>query len=128
MSDDPSVELIRTLIESLDDDELEDGWESVAFVLTLDDGRLMQGPGFGYGPGDVVSPVAADPWDSQKAVNAYLASYFQPGDELPIQLLVQYDRTTGVYEIRFEETDSSRRQVTAANIDAVREQLRPNWT
>ena len=127
MSDDPSVELIRTLIESLDDDELDDGWESVAFVLTLKDGRLVQGPGFGYGPGDVVSPVAADPWDSKEAVNAYLASCLHPGDEFPVQLLVQYDRTTGKYEITFEDTDSSRWQVTVANMDAVREQLQPHW-
>lgn len=61
------------------------------------------------------------------ALNAYTESYYKPDQPLPVKLLVQFDRVSGKYEVTFEDTDVSRWKVVPANIDEIREELRPNF-
>jgi hypothetical protein len=44
-----------------------------------------------------------------------------------VKILVQYDRTTGKYEMTFEDTDEGRWAVKPANYRQVREELRPKF-
>jgi hypothetical protein len=46
---------------------------------------------------------------------------------LPRKILVQFDRTTGKYDITFEETDEARWKVTPRNFRELREELRPKF-
>ncbi len=125
MSNDVAVELIRAVVDH--QRGLHDAWESFAVVVELSGGRVRGTSGFGYGPGEVVSAIAARPSGVQPAVQDYLASYFGDGDEPPVKLLVQFDRTQGAYEVTFEDTDTERWKVTPANLDATREELRPRF-
>jgi hypothetical protein len=59
------------------------------------------------------------------AVKAYADGYSQPGDVLPRKILVQFDRTTGRYDVTFEESDDARWKVTPRNFREIREELRP---
>ena len=61
------------------------------------------------------------------ATTASLDSYFTQGEERPLKLLVQFDRTLGAFEVTFEDADPTRWKVTPANIDSMSEELRPTF-
>ena len=74
-----------------------------------------------------VVPVACD-WASIEAeVHAYLRSYYEPGDLLPVTILVQFERTTGRYRVTFEDTDEERWKTRPRNFREMRELLRPSF-
>lgn len=125
MSKDAAVDLVRALIENMRG--AADGWESLAMVLDLDGNRFGGTSGYTYGPAGTISAVASRPSAVRPAVDAYLATCFQPGDAWPVKLLVQFNRTTGDYEATFEDADVSRWKVTPDNIDTIREELRPRF-
>lgn len=124
MPSDPSVAMIRSLTAHLDEEDGVSPWTTRALVIELNDTTVDGTFGYVYGDGPVA--VAPDPRGIEPAVADYLAAYCQPGDSLPLSMLVQLDRTTGKYEITPEHADPSRWQVTPANIDTICEELRPH--
>lgn len=122
MSENVVVDLIRALVGNMRG--AVDGWESLSFVLEVANGEVRGTYGYLYSP-DAVTAVSTRPSQIEAEARAYLASHFEPGDALPVKLLVQFDRTQGKYTITFEDTDTSRWAVTPANIDTIREELRP---
>lgn len=128
MSDEVSVRLIRELVDGVHGPVVDrDGWRSMAIILQFPGGAFNEAHGYLYSPGGDVSPVAADPWALAPAVKAYTDSYYAAGDALPRSILVQFDRTTGRYEMTFEETDETRWKATPRNFRELREALRPTF-
>ena len=120
------ADLSRAQIDNLEGPDADrDGWESLAIVLEFPDGEFNSAHGYLYSPGGRISAVAADPWAVRTAVKAYTDSYYQPDDALPRKILVQFDRTTGRYDVHFEETDEARWNATPRNFRELREELRP---
>ena len=125
MSGDVSAGLIRALIENMRNANSD--WESLAIILEFPEGTFNGAHGYLYSPGGVISAVASDPWAVRPAVNAYTDSQYEPGETLPLKLLVQFDRTKGTYEMTFEDTDETRWKVTPRNYKELREELRPQF-
>lgn len=120
------AELIRAQIENLEGPAADlDGWEGLAIVLEFPDGEFNSAHGYLYERDGRIVAVAADPWAVRTAVKAYTDSHYQPDDVLPRKILVQFDRTTGWYDVHFEETDETRWNATPRNYRALREELRP---
>lgn len=122
---DVTTDLIRALVENLRG--ASEDWESLSMVLDFAGGKFSGTHGYAYSPGGAVSAVASHPYHVKLAVNAYTESYYQPGEALPVAILVQFDRTKGEYEVTFADKDASRWKVTPANIDTMREELRPRF-
>lgn len=125
MSDDVSAGLIRALIENMRSSASD--WESLAMILEFPEGAFNEAHGYLYSPGGVITAVASDPWAVGPAVDAYTGSRYEPGEALPLKLLVQFDRTNGAYRMTFEDTDESRWTATPRNYKELREDLRPNF-
>ncbi|MFJ2370772.1 hypothetical protein [Microbacterium sp. NPDC087665] len=119
------MDLIRALIEHMKGER--DDWESLAMVIDFSGGRFSGTHGYTYSPDGVVSAVASRPSAIRPTVNAYTESLYEPGAALSVAILVQFDRTKGEYEVTFEDSDVSRWKVTPANIDEIREKLRPQF-
>jgi len=132
-SGDVTVDLVRSLIQAVNEPSLVTemrgplgDWESLAIVLEFGDG-YRSASGYAYPADGTVSPVACS-WNSiQREVNAYLATYYEPGDQLPVKILVQFDRATGRYGVTFEDTDEERWKTRPGNFREMREQLRPSF-
>lgn len=131
MSDDVTADLLRALAKAIDEPSLATelrgqvgAWESLAIVLVLGEG-YRSASGYAYASDGSVSPVACGWRSIQGAVNAYLGHHFAPGDRLPAQVLVQLERSTGRYEVTFEETDEERWKTRPSNFRVMRQQLRP---
>jgi hypothetical protein len=123
-----TADLFRALIDNLEGPRVDsDGWESLAIILEFPDGEFNEAHGYLYSPNGLISAVASDPWAVKSAVKAYTDGYYKPGDALPRKILVQFDRTTGKYDITFEETDEARWKVTPRNFRELREELRPKF-
>jgi hypothetical protein len=120
------ADLIRSLVKNLEDpaDGLGD-WESAAFVLEFPDGRFNSAHGYLYAPDGRISPVAADPWAVGTAVDAYIDGRYRPEEARPRAILVQFDRTSGRYQVLFEDTDENRWNATPRTFRQLREELRP---
>jgi hypothetical protein len=58
-------------------------------------------------------------------VKAYTDSYYQACDAMPLKILVELDRTSGKYNVTFEDRDESRWKMTPKNRKVFREELRP---
>jgi hypothetical protein len=128
MADNATADLIRALIASADGPGADrDGWEALAIVLEFPEGEFNSAHGYLYSPEGVISPVAADPWAVRDAVKAYTDGYYKPGEALPRKILVQFDRTSGKYNVTFEETDETRWKVTPRTFTQLREELRPTF-
>jgi hypothetical protein len=132
-SEDVTVNLIRSLVRAINEPSLAtemggrvDDWEALAIVMEFADG-YRSASGYAYPADGTVSPVACS-WNSiQQEVNAYLATYYEPGDRLPVKILVQFDRATGRYGVTFEDTDEERWKTRPRNFREMREQLRPSF-
>lgn len=123
---DPVADLIRSFVQNLEDPAGGLGdWASTAFVLEFPDGRFNSAHGYLYAADGWISPVAADPWAVGTAVDAYLDSHYQPADARPRAILVQFDRTSGRYQVQFEDTDEHRWNATPRTFRQLREELRP---
>lgn len=125
MASDVTVDLLRALIEHMKGER--DDWESLAMVIDFSGGRFSGTHGYAYSPDGSISAVASRPSAIRPTVNAYTESLYKPGAALPVAILVQFDRTKGEYEVTFEDSDVSRWKVTPANIDEIREKLRPKF-
>ncbi|CAM3486783.1 hypothetical protein [Stackebrandtia soli] len=125
MSNNVSADLIRALIENMGG--AADDWSSLAMILEFDEGRFYSAHGYAYSPGGTISAVASDAWSVKSAVDAHTASYFSPGEALPVKILVQFDRTLGKYKVTFEDVDMARWKVTPRNFKELREELRPTF-
>ncbi|MGW2183402.1 hypothetical protein ACWCXX_36265 [Streptomyces sp. NPDC001732] len=126
MSNETTVGLIRALIENIGGPDVDwDGWDSFAMILQFPDGKFNEAHGYLYSPDGTISAVAADPWEVEAAVKAYTDGYYQPGDALPMKILVQFDRTKGKYNVSFEETDETRWKMTPRNFRTIHDELRP---
>lgn len=128
MSENVTADLLHALVDNVDGPDIDrEGWESIAMILEFPDGTFNEAHGFLYSPGDVISAVAADAWAVKPAVDAYTSSYFKPDEALPVQILVQLDRTKGKYNVTFEDTDPTRWKMTPRNRKVFREELRPTF-
>jgi len=128
MAGNVTADLIRALIDNVSGPGVDrDGWESLAIILEFPDGEFNEAHGYLYSPDGVISAVASDPWAVGPAVRAYTDSYYKPGEALPRKVLVQFDRTTGKYNVAFEETDEARWKMTPRNFRELREELRPKF-
>lgn len=128
MPNDATVDLIRALIENASGPVVDhDGWESMTMIVAFPDGRFNEAHGYLYSPDGTISAVAADPRAVEAAVTAYTDGYFQPGEALPVKLLVQFERTTGRYEVTFEDSDETRWKLTPRNRTTIHDELRPSF-
>jgi len=125
MSTELATKLIRALIENLR--TTRDDWSSLAMVLEFNESELSGTYGYLYFTEGTSSAVSVRPSRIEPSVAAYAAAYYEPGQSLPVKMLVQFDRTAGEYEVTFEDTDASRWQVTPQNLDQVRDDLRPKF-
>jgi hypothetical protein len=89
------------------------------------DGRFNSAHGYLYAPDGRISPVAADPWAVGTAVDAYIDGLYRPEEARPRAILVQFDRTSGRYQVLFEDTDENRWNATPRTFRQLREELRP---
>lgn len=125
MVDDVATGLIRALIENMRG--ARDDWASLAVVIDLRGRRIAGTHGYAYSPDQTVSAVASRPSGIMPAVEAYLESKYPPEKEPPMSILVQVGRDSGTYEVTFEYDDAARWKVTPANLEQIREELRPNF-
>jgi hypothetical protein len=125
MPNDVTADLIRALIENMKG--ARDDWASLAMVIDLNGGRISGTHGYAYSPDGTASAVASRPSGIMPAVQAYLQSNYTPEQEPPLKMLVQFDRSSGAYEVTFEDHDAARWKVTPANIEQISEELRPNF-
>jgi hypothetical protein len=125
MPNDVTADLIRALIENMKG--ARDDWASLAMVIELNGGRISGTHGYAYSPDGTVSAVASRPSGIMPAVQAYLEANYTPEQEPPLKMLVQFDRSSGTYEVTFEDHDAARWKVTPANIEQISEELRPNF-
>jgi len=123
MSEDVTVGLIRALIEHLRG--APDDWQSLSMVLNFAGGKFSGTHGYSYSPDGTIAAVASHPYHVKAAVAAYTDCHYEPGAVLPVAILVQFDRSSGNYEVLFEDADASRWKVTPENIDRIGEALRP---
>lgn len=120
-----TAELLRALIDNMRG--AGDDWESLAMVVDFDGGEFSGTHGYVYASSGRIDAVAAHPFHVEDAVTAYVDSHYAEEAPGPVALLVQFDRTTRDYEITFEDADASRWKVTPANLDEIRERLRPSF-
>ncbi|MCC2028757.1 hypothetical protein [Microbacterium tenebrionis] len=128
MSENVTADLLHALVDHMDGPDIDrEGWASLAMILEFPDGAFNEAHGYLYSPDGTISAVAADAWAVKPAVDAYMGSYFKDGDALPVQVLVQLDRTNGKYNVTFEDTDETRWKMTPRNRKVFREELRPTF-
>jgi hypothetical protein len=128
VSENVTADLIRALVDNMGGPDVDEkGWESLAMILEFPDGEFNEAHGYLYSPDGTISAVAADPWAVKAAVDAYMSSYYKPGEPLPVQMLVELHRTTGKYRVTFEDADATRWKLTPRNRKDFRESLRPKF-
>jgi len=128
VSENVTADLLHALVDNLDGPDIDrEGWASMSMILEFPEGAFNEAHGYLYSPDGTISAVAADAWAVKPAVDAYLASYFKDGDALPVQVLLQLDRTNGKYNVTFEDTDETRWKMTPRNRKVFREELRPKF-
>lgn len=122
------TDLVRALVENLNGptDEWRD-WTALAMILEFGDDGFYSAHGYAYSEGGVIAAVACDPWVVRDAVKAFTDSRYSPGEALPVKVLVQFDRTSGRYNVEFEDTDETRWKVTPRTFRTLREELRPRF-
>lgn len=125
MSTDATTDLIGALIEHMRG--APSNWRTFAVVVEIRDGRVATTYGYTYSPDGATSAVASRPSGVLPAVQAYLASKYTPEQELPIKMLIQFNRDSGTYEITFEDSDAARWKVTPENITSAPSELRPEF-
>lgn len=125
MPGDVTADLIRALVENMRG--ARDDWASLAIVIDLSARRISGTHGYAYSPDGSTSAVASRPSGIAPAVEAYLDSRYTPDQEPPAKILVQFDRSSGKYEVTFEDDDVTRWKVTPANIEQISEELRPHF-
>ncbi|MGO2518536.1 MAG: hypothetical protein ACTH8F_00285 [Microbacterium sp.] len=128
MSEDVTVDLLHALVDHMNGPDMDgEGWASMAMILEFPDGLFNEAHGFLYSPDGTISPVAAGTHAVKPAVSAYTSSYFAAGEALPVQMLVQLDRTKGKYVVTFEDTDATRWKMTPRNRNEFHATLRPTF-
>ena len=125
MSTDATAALIRALIDNMKG--AHDDWASLAMVIDLRGGRVSGTHGYAYSPDGTVSAVASRPSAIRPALEAYLGSVERPEQEPPVAILLHLDRSSGTYEVTFEDVDPARWKVTPANREKISEDLRPTF-
>lgn len=121
-----TVKLIRTIIQNLDGPVVDwDGWESFAIIVDSFDGKFNSASGYLYSADGTISAVSTPPRNVIPVVDEYMSGYFKPDEKLPVKFLVEFDRTSGKYNITFEDTDEMRWKITPSNYKELREELRP---
>lgn len=118
-----NVDLIRAIAETLEPENLD--WVTFSLVVRLDEeGVPVQHYGYAFDHSGRPTAVVADDFVFEKPLLAYLNQKY-PDGKFPVKMLIQFDRNTGRFNIEFEDKDPARWQVTPANIDRIREELRP---
>lgn len=123
---DATTDLIGAIAAALAEDTAEEGWDAFALVLVFGDGYRST-HGYAYPADGSITPVSVDWDDIEEPLHTYLGGYLKPGDMLPATMLVQFYRTSGQYEVTFEDDDEDRWHAGPSNFEELREQLRPNF-
>lgn len=124
MSETVTADLIRALIENMAPAPVD--WESFSMIIDVDEG-VFSAHGYTYSPDDTITAVAVRASTVRSAADDYFASHYAPGDTLPVQTLVQFERASGRYDITFEDTDRDRWKMSPANVRTFRQGLRPQF-
>lgn len=128
-SNQTTVNLIRAIIDNLEGDVQDwNAWQSFTMIIGSYEGKLNSIGGYLYSPDKVITAVSASTFKVLPFIDEYVNEYYKPGEKLPVSLLVQFDRTSGQYNILFEDNDEERWKVTPRNFKEIREELRPNLT
>lgn len=122
--EDATVELTRAIIEHLRG--APDDWVSLSLIIGIQSRRPATSYGYAYTADGQSCAVASRPSGLFPTLTKYLDEKYQPDERVPVKLLVQFNRDSGGYLITFEDTDTSRWQVTPENVYTIQEQLRPN--
>ncbi|MBN9224555.1 MAG: hypothetical protein ABS63_09620 [Microbacterium sp. SCN 70-27] len=125
MTEDVTVGLIRSVVEHLR--KAPEDWASLAVVLDVSRSGVRGALAIAYDADGESVPAAISPSEVDPAVKTYLDSFFGEGDALPVQLLVQFDRASGRYEVTFEDEDPNRWRLTPKTFDTLDETLRPRF-
>lgn len=116
------ADIIRQIVNGTE--SLRDSWSGLSVVIGFDDdGDPDNSYGYAYYPNSVEA-IAPAPWDLEAAIGGYLNTVYKDSPR-PRKMLIQFNRPSGRYNIEFEDKDPGRWQVTPANIDRIREELRP---
>ena len=117
--------IIEKVVQELQSRDVE--WTEFAVVWGIDaTGKANDGWGYWFTAKDGdPQAFSVAPWDIDESLTPYLSELYSDGN-YPIRMLAQFNRDTGRYNIEFEDTDTTRWQITPANLDQAREALRPN--
>lgn len=119
---DTTVDLIREI--ALSASSVTELWESFSCVFTFKDGDV-HAIAFAYVPGGAVASFEPNLKYLNEPLERYLVEYFGAGAKPPIQLLVQYEKNHGRYNVQFEDFDDSRWTITQDNVVERIKELRP---
>ena len=125
MSDTPIISLLHTVVDHFIN--VPDDWTAISLVMLIDTqrGRCEGTSGYAYHGDDGYTPIAASPRAVQESLFEYLASQYGANDALPAAVLLQFDRSTGHYEVTFEDSNKERWKVSPDNVTTMQETLRP---
>lgn len=128
-SNQTTVNLIRAIIDNLEGDIQDwNAWKSFTMIVGSYEGKLNSLGGYLYSTDEVITAVSANSLKVLPLIDKYVKAYYKPGEKLPVSLLIQFDRTSGKYNLTFEDTDEMRWKITPSNYKELREELRPQLT
>lgn len=129
MSEPTPERLIREILNTgrLDKRNENPNWNEFSIVFVFDDeGDVFSTYGYVYAPDMRWHTTSVNKPDVRNEVRKYIAELKSPDGKAPVKMLVQFNRRTNRYNVDFEYEDASRWKVTPENLDAIREQFRPN--
>jgi hypothetical protein len=128
-SDEALIAIIQAIFDSGEMEEGTEGhsWSEFSLVMEFrDDGSVSGTYGYAYTQTGEWYAIAVKPRLLSASIKDYLTEILRPGDSYPVKLLLQFNRDTSRFKTEFEYEDSSRWQVTPANLNKVIQELRPN--
>lgn len=118
-------QLVKVIAQG--DDAFNGNWTSFSLVIGLDgDGDPHNAYGYLYKPDGDFEAISTNLFAIELPMMAYLKSVYGKGP-YPIKLLIQFDRTSGRFNIEFEDKNPNRWAVTPADIHGFIESLRPKF-
>lgn len=117
--------IARALVENRGLDNVE--WDEAAVVFGFSDkGNVNDTYGYAYDSSGDWTAISFRPREIREPVDAYREWLRREGDKGLIRMLFQMNRISKKVNAVFEYDDGSRWNVTAANLDRMIEELRPN--
>ena len=102
-------------------------WSAFSIVIGFDDdGDPDSSYGYLYKSDGDFEAISAGIRAIRPFMSAYLSTAYE-NESFPLKLLLQFDRTSGRFNIEFEDNNPNRWAVTPANIHGFIESLRPKF-